>query len=370
MLETRGLGSIQDSSRAAQVELSSRTIGLLQSMDDEVVARHEEAKAVGGRLDVVWRESAERAQDEAGHAHEYALVAACRLWKAAAVEDIGKRASALDNVRLELTRIQEIQDSTTSTMGVPSKAGREEFARATGAEVRAGEGDRELLRAVTDEVASDTEGSDQQVSVAPAERGVTAAPAPSIPGRSQAGNDIKLTPSTTASPDITPVAGESTILQTAEAEMVVDLDQSFKSAEAVDAVVVDKAPVRGSSAATSLDENSSRRGDGESSRKGSLSAKRTTMASEVSSIELVVDESSSFVDVEAEMEDDVSDPARVGLKFLDVFALLIEKVLFVGLPTLVSGGSLVWQRVDNAVNGAKGRKGWKLLDRLKKDSAG
>ncbi|CBJ25588.1 expressed unknown protein [Ectocarpus siliculosus] len=370
VLETRGLGGIQDSSRAAQVELSSRTIGLLQSFDGEVVAGHEEAKAVGGRLDVVWRESAERARDEAGHAHEYALVAACRLWKAAAVEGTGKRASTSDSVRLELTRIQEIQDSTTSTMGVPSKVGRKEFARATGAEVRAGEGDRERLRAVEDEAARDMEGGDQQASVAPVERGVTAAPTPSFPGRSQADHDIKLTPPMTASPDITPVAGESTTVQTTEADMVVDLDQSVKSAEVVDAVVVDEAPVRGGSAATSRDENSSRRSrDGGLSRKGSLSAERTTMASEESSIELVVDESSSFVDVEAEMEDDVSDPARVGLKFLDVFALLIEKVLFVGLPTLVSGGSLVWQRVDNAVNGAKGRKGWKLLDRLKKDSA-
>ncbi|CAM9994999.1 unnamed protein product [Ectocarpus sp. 6 AP-2014] len=370
VLETRGLGGIQDSSRAAQVELSSRTIGLLQSFDGEVVAGHEEAEAVGERLDVVWRESAERARDEAGRAHEYALVAACRLWKAAAVEGTGKRASTSDSVRLELTKIQEVQYSTTSTMGVPSKVGREEFARATGAEVRAGEGDRERLRAVEDEAARDTEGGDQQASVAPVERGVTAAPAPSFPGRSQADHDIKLTPPMTASPDITPVAGESTTVQTTEAEMVVDLDQYVKSAEVVDAVVVDEAPVRGGSAATSRDENSSRRSrDGGLSRKGSLSAERTTMASEESSIELVVDESSSFVDVEAEMEDDVSDPARVGLKFLDVFALLIEKVLFVGLPTLVSGGSLVWQRVDNAVNGAKGRKGWKLLDRLKKDSA-
>lgn len=370
MLETRDLGAIQDSSRAAQVELSSITIGFLQSFDGEVVARHEEAKAVGGRLDVVWRESAERARNEAGHAHESALVAACRLWKAAAVEGIGKRASALDSVRLELTRIQEIQDSTTSTMGVPNKVG-EEFARATGAEARTGEGDGQRLRGAKYEAARDTEGGDQQARVAPVERGVTTAPAPSFPGRSQAENDIKPTPPMTASRDITPVAGESPIVQTAEAEMVVDLDQSLKSAEAVDAVVVDEAPVRGSSAATPLDEKSSRRsGDGESSRKGSLSGERATMASEVSSIELVVDESSSFVDVEAEMEDDVSDPTRVGLKFLDVFALLIEKVLFVGLPTLVSGGSLVWQRVDNAVNGAKGRKGWKLLDRLKKDSAG
>ncbi|CAM9576607.1 unnamed protein product [Ectocarpus sp. 8 AP-2014] len=371
VLETRGLGGIQDSSRAAQVELSSRTIGLLQSFDAEVVAGLEEAKAVGGRLDVVWRESAERARDEAGHAHEYALVAACRLWKAAAVEGTGKRASTLDSVRLELTRIQEIQDSTTSTVGVPSKVGREEIARAAGAEVRAGEGDRERLRAVKDEAARDTEGGDQQASVTPVERGVTAAPALSFPGRSQADHDIKLTPPMTTSPDITPVAGESTTVQTTEAEMVVDLDQSVKSAEVVDAVVVDEAPVRGGSAATSLGENSSRRsGDGGLCRKGSLSAERTTMASEESSIELVVDESSSFVDVEAETEDDVSDPARVGLKFLDVFALLIEKVFFVGLPTLVSGGSLVWQRVDNAVNGAKGRKGWKLLDRLKKDSTG
>ncbi|CAB1100397.1 unnamed protein product [Ectocarpus sp. CCAP 1310/34] len=371
MLQTRGLGGIQDSSRAAQVELSSRTIGLLQYFDGEVVAGHEEAKAVGGRLDVIWRESAERARDEAGRAHEYALVAACRLWKAAAVEGSGKRASTLDSVRLELTRIQDIQDSTTSTMGVPRKVGREEFARATGAEVRAREGDRERLRAVKDEAARDTEGGDQQASVSPVERGVTAAPAPSFPGRSQADHGVKLTPPMTTTPDITPVAGESTTVQTPEAEMVVDLDQSVKSAEVVDAVVVDEASVRGGSAATSLDENSSRRsGDGGLSRKGFLSAERTTIASEESSIELVVDKSSSFVDVEAEMEDDVSDPARVGLKFLDVFALLIEKVLFVGLPTLVSGGSLVWQRLDNAVNGAKGRKGWKLLDRLKKDSAG
>lgn len=84
----------------------------------------------------------------------------------------------------------------------------------------------------------------------------------------------------------------------------------------------------------------------------------------------IVDEVPSFVDTEAEVEDDLSDPKRVALKFFDVLALLIEKILFHGLPTIVSGGTLVWERLDNAVNGAKGRRGWRLLQRLKEEPVG
>lgn len=90
-------------------------------------------------------------------------------------------------------------------------------------------------------------------------------------------------------------------------------------------------------------------------------------ATEAVEVEVVVESPSVVLDVDARVEDDGPDSLTVSLKVLDILALLLEKVLFVAIPSVVSGGALVWARVDNAVNGGKGQRGWRLLPLLKKD---
>ncbi|CAM9151008.1 unnamed protein product [Discosporangium mesarthrocarpum] len=83
-------------------------------------------------------------------------------------------------------------------------------------------------------------------------------------------------------------------------------------------------------------------------------------------VQVVTDEDEGVVDATATVEDE-DEQNKVALKVLDVLALLVEKVLFTGVPALVLGGALAWERVDNAVNGARGRKGWRLLKCIKRD---
>lgn len=387
-MEARDLGDTRDGLGVPELEFSSNSLELLQSFDAEVIACQQEAKKVGGPLAVVWRESAERARDEAGHAHEHALVAACRLWEASAVDGIDQRACTVDGIRLALTKVEEEEVSPSSvlraegdkSMTVPSEVGRRRVSKAVGAKVWTERDKNVRLRMVKDEAARDTESIDQQADVAQVGEGTRVAYVASNDGGVQVEDlvsDVEATPGT-APPDITRVTAETAMYQnvtsgatTVDAEVNPDFGQSSTSVDAVDAKIVRDTTVMRSSVAPSLNARGTRHiGGGGSSRNDLPSEMPEIMAADTSSIEVVVDESSSYVDVEAEVEDDVSDPARVGLKFLDVSALLIEKVIFVGLPTLVSGGSLVWERVDNAINGAKGRKGWKLLTRLKKDSIG
>lgn len=379
-MEARDLGDSRDGLGVSKVEFSSDSLELLQSFDAELVACQQEAKKVGGPLAVVRRESAERAQDEAGHAHEHALVAACRLWEASAVQDCkDQRASAIDRIRLELTKMEEAKSSTSSVLPAeavkpimaPSVVGRRKFSTVAG---RTEITKNEWLRVGTDEAARDTNNGNHQTMVAHEGEGTRAASNDCGAQVQESVSDVEVTPGT-APPDVTPFTPEKEMGQnvksgatTVDTEIYLQADPSSVSVDAVDAMIVKDSSAMRSSVAPSLDARGIRLGgSGESSR---YDASPGFIATDTSSIEVVVDESSSYVDVEVEVEDDVSDPARVGLKFLDVFALLIEKVIFVGLPTIVSGGSLVWERVDNAINGAKGRKGWKLLTRLKKDSIG
>lgn len=365
LVEARELGSIQDGVEASTLEFSTTTLELLQAFEDEVISRQQEAKTVGRLLAVVWGESEERARDEAGRAHEHALVAACRLWEASAVEGMDQRARRIDNLRLGLTRVKEKRQPSPSLEGaegdssarVASKAERK-GSSVVAAEERFSERiTTERLQVAQGEAERETESSNQRASVPPpplVDGGSGGASIPAVDGGTQVEGsvpDVKPYRKMT-SPDPTPVAAGAKMAKNVDSEGNPDINQPSGSDNAIDATLVSDATVVSSV----------------SSPNGYEESKGT--ASDTSSIELVVGETASYVDVEVEVEDDVSDPTRVGLKFLDVSALLIEKIIFVGLPTLVSGGSLVWERVDNAINGAKGRKGWKLLKGLKKDSIG
>lgn len=363
LVEAVEVGNSQEGEEASKLAFSTTSLELLQAFEDEVVSRRQEAKTVGRLLAVVWGESEERARDEAGRAHEYALVAACRLWEASAVESIDQRARRIDNLRLALTKAKDEEGASQlfegaerdSSAGVDPVAERNDLSQV--AKERLSErATTERLRTLQGGAERDTESSDQQTSSMPpsVDGGLKVASIPAIDGGMQVEDAVPGVKATRkmASSDPFPVAARAKMAKNVDKEMGPDIDQPSGSDDAFDATLVSEATVV--SSAASLD--------------GYEESRRT--ASDMSSIEVVVGETTSFVDVEAEVEGDVSDPTRVGLKFLDVSALLIEKILFVGLPTLVSGGSLVWERVDNAINGAKGRKGWKLLKRLKKDSIG
>lgn len=369
-------GEIQGGIGREKLEVASSSLELLQLFDDEISTRQQEAKAVGRSLAVVWRESDERARDEAGLAHEDALVTACRLWKASAVESMDQRARAVERVRLELRRAKEVKSFTPSVAGAEEDRPAEVAVEArqesssgvvSGAQVVVDEAKNGRVRAVPDATADDKGRNSQQSSVvssvaqvdevASVDNGVQVEDAEPV----VKGNDLK-----SAATDSTPVvtAGTKTA-QDVGTETNAAINRTFSSVDALDATVV--------SDSTGRDGTQLGDGDSSSRTRGVVTENPERKASpdtSSSNIEVVVDESSSsYVDVEVEVEDDVSDPTRVGLKVLDVSALLIEKVLFVGLPSLVSGGSLVWERVDNAMNGAKGRKGWRLLKRLKKDES-
>ena len=362
LVEARELGVTKNRVEASELEFSTTTVELLQAFEDEVVSRQQDANTVGKLLAVVWGESAERARDEVGRAHEHALVAACRLWEASGVEGMDQRARRIDNLRLELTRVKEEGASSPPLKGAEgdrsarvAPAERKDSS-VVAAEERFSETNTsiESLQAAQGEAELQTESSNQQASVPPppVDESLGGVSIPAVDGGTQAEGWVPNVKPTRkmASPDPTPVAARMKMAEKVDIEMNPAIDQPSGSEGAIDAALVGDATVVSSA----------------SSPNGYEESKRTSDTS----IEVVVGETASYVDVEVEVEDDVSDPTRVGLKFLDVSALLIEKILFVGLPTLVSGGSLVWERVDNAINGAKGRKGWKLLKRLKKDAIG
>ncbi len=384
--KARDLGEIRNDLGVGKLEFSSNSLELLQSFDDEVSSRQQEAKAVGRLLAVVWRESAERARDEAGHAHEHALVVACRLWEASAVESMAQRARVIDRVRQELSKAEEVKKNSApslssteedSPVGVDvERLQKSSSSSVAGAQLNANRGAGQVVQdtgrnnqqssvAQVDEIARVQSGAQVADNSGPVVEATSRSAPPNYTqfnAGAQVKDDsepvVKATPRS-ATLDVTPVTAGTKIAQIAEdIETNPDVTQSSSSVAVLDATVVSDSAGRG---------DSELRG-GESSI-GSITGDLASKDSGATiSIEVVVGESSSYVDVEGEVEDDVSDPTKVGLKVLDVTALLIEKVLFVGLPTLVSGGSLVWERVDNAMNGAKGRKGWRLLKRLRKDS--
>ncbi|CAM9440548.1 unnamed protein product [Hapterophycus canaliculatus] len=375
LLEVRDQSDNSHNLWAAKLEFSSELEDILWAFDDEVVACQEEAKMVGRPLAVVRQESPERARNEAGNAHEYAFLVACRLWDASAVEGVGKPAQESEGIDRDFNTVQNLQVTTTpvfetevvKSLGVANDVGEENLAMVSGAELSTRTAKTEQSRATEDGAARDTESSVQQARVTQVDEATSIAYAPNtcrapagVPGE----ETIAMLATSGTGTDFTR-APDGTIV---DAEETVGYNQSSSSAEVVHVTVVYDATTVVRSVAASGSGQSVREVRGKKrSREGLLPEEPRRTGSDASNIEVVVDRSSSYVDVEAEVEEDVSEPTRIGLKFLDVSALLIEKLLFVGLPTLVSGGSLVWERVDNARNGAKGRKGWKLLKRLKKD---
>lgn len=362
------LGDVAGMQRLVDLDSSYGSQELQLSFDSENNARHRDGRAVGGMLGVVWRESAERDKDDATKTYEVALAAACRLWEACAVESTSEPASVIESNTQELTAVENIVASTA----MPSENERVGAAEVVAAEQLTLDAQKEYARTDIDEQASTTENSDQRERIAQTDGGITTS-------TTSIDNDVQVQDSsigaapTITQPEITPVnaapepsAGVGHVGVDRETLSEV----SKISSGAVDANVVSDATVVRGSVARSLNKRNMRQASEEERPcSGSSPAETSRVSFKESSIEVVVDDTSSFVDTEAEVED-ISDQTKVGLKVLDVFALLLEKVLFVGLPMVVSGGALVWERVDNAMNGAEGRKGWKLLSKLKHDPGG
>ena len=351
------------------------------SFDGEKNACHRDRKSVGELLGVVWRKAAERDKDDAMKTYEDALAAACRLWEACAVESTGDPANVIENsTAQELTLVENIAASTAPT---PGSGGAFSMAKATEKErigvTEVAEAEQEALGAETEyariemnEQASTIETSDQREREAQTNGGITTSTT-SIDDDVQVEDFPVGAARTITQPEITPVvaapeptAGVGKVDD--DGEKLSDVLQS--NVGAVDAdIVSDATVIRGPITKSLKNRNMRQSSEEERPRSGSSPSETSTVPSGESSIEVVVDDTSSFVDTEAEVED-ISDQTKVGLKVLDVFALLLEKILFVGLPMVVSGGALVWERVDNAMYGAEGRKGWKLLSKLKHDPGG
>lgn len=362
-----------------ELDFVSGVLEILQSLDDEIIGHRREAEGVEERLDVVRRESPERASGDGRNAHEEALMAAFRLWEASVVDRRNERARTIDRIALELARMEGAELSTPPSpeeeagypAAMPTEAGRAGVAE-VGKTWRRNEGAKAEYVKPQGYVETRSVGSsnDEHRRVSRSDTGTPESVA-SVDGDTE----VKGSP---AGPEISrrrsapkPKADGVVLDVTIDAVKVdpnpdFSFDLPFEEANVVEATVVSDATVMKVLGVGSLEERGRRpSGSEDASNQGRLWEESSRAASDESTIE-VVGKTQSFVDIEVDVED-VPDQTKVALKVLDVSALLIEKVLFVGLPTVISGGALVWERVDNAVNGAKGRKGWRLLNRLKKD---
>lgn len=382
MRRLQDLSNVAGMQRLVERDSSYGSQELQLLFDGEQIARHRDRRAVGELLGIVWRESAERDKDDAMKTYEDALAAACCLWEACEVESTSEPANVIESsTTQELTVVENIVASTAPTPeagGAFSMAKPTERERVGVTEVAEAEGDTlgaetEYARIEMNEQASTIETSDQQERTAQTDGGITTSTT-SIDDDVQVEDFPVGVARTMTQPEITPVVvapaptadvGKVDV----DGEKLSDVFQSNVGA-VDDADIVSDATVIRDSVARSLNIRNMRQSSEEDRpRPGSSPSETSTVPSQESSIEVVVDDTSSFVDIDAEVED-ISDQTKVGLKVLDVFALLLEKVLFVGLPMVVSGGALVWERVDNAMYGAEGRKGWKLLSKLKHDPGG
>lgn len=404
--------------RGLALDVVSRSLELLRSFDEERIRRQLEAGKAKDRLDVVRQDSAERGQADAGKVHEEALVAACRLWEASAVEGISKRVGIVDRIKVEVARVEKADVSTLSEqerrdaldLSVDVEYRKTSVAKFTETEQWSKDVKTERVR---------VQGGRQGGIPGGKQEGIPGSKQGGIPGGKQGGrpggkqggmpgskqggmpgesdqqvnieqrlgvsvskaatdiqvqSGVEATP-VVAPPKVTTVSATSVVtsyfaMDDVDATGEIAFDSGSRGAkDAVDASIVCDATVVSDLVARPVNNLKTRNMSTERVEKSgnSLSTKTAGVASDESSIEVVLDQTQPFVDIEAEVEDDLSDPTRVGLKVLDVIALLIEKVFFIGLPALVSGGSLVWERVDNAINGAKGRGGWELHKGLKKD---
>lgn len=344
---------------------------LLQEFDAFRAHSLFEEGLVNDWLSCVCQESPERALNEAARVHEDALMAAVRLWEASTLPEAEKRAGAFARISQEMASVTEEEVSRSYSeriSGHTNEAGGPETAESL--EVSGKLNDERSLTGDTDPRAVDMAGGGMPSKSSVSEmlqQESTAIEDPSRKGLAGVkGNRLRERPSDGMGVDTTPVDPKVSSADPAEPVETKLVEEFTAQVDAVlDATVVSEAVAR-----TLYERTTSRQPEEERTDVLNGSPAQdvpTSTPSEQASIAVVVDESASFVDAEAEVEDDVSEASKVGLKILDVTALLVEKVLFVGLPTVISGGALMWERLDNAVNGARGREGWTLLKRLKKD---
>lgn len=356
-------------------DVVARTLELLQEFGVEMGNRPPEADIVDDQLDTVLRESSERLGREAENVYEDALVAAARLWEAGALDRANRQMNAFERVVKEAARMDE-PDTAVSVTAIPKQP-----IAVSVADV-GDEADNVSVTAVPSklEPMSSSVGSEggqtgviKGTNQLQAESGHQTQAATFKMPRAGVGHR-KLKPATDMkASDVELSEGsepqELTSITTIEPEELEFPDAAMAGNDvALDATVVSE------SIASTLDERflpqQADSVDGEE-LDGSRPVARSSVASGETTIEVVTGGNQrSVVDTEAEVEDDASELGTIFLKVLDVSALLLEKILFVGLPTILSGGALVWERVDNATNGAKGRKGWRLLKTLKKYGSG
>lgn len=369
----RDCTKVLDGQRLAE-DFVCTSVGLLQSLADEQTRLQQGADTVEARLGTVWRQTAERANYYGGGLHEDALVAACRLWEASAAE-VRKGGAGITNIE---ECVREVKREVFERDGESEEVSPKDAA----AEGR--KGGRTHAIPITETGGQDaTRGNGQPDKDPRSHAGERNAwqdsEAHVRSGRSKTTvgpNDSKKVGESPYTVHAVPsmAAGPGSSVDTAEPNVIVDISdagysQSFTRESALNKVM-DATVVSDSTTQLPREGEKPTSGGPNKSTSTQLVPERLTrVGSEELGIEVVVDDTQTFVDIEADVED-ISDSVKVGMKVLDVAALLLEKVFFVGLPTLVSSGALIWERVDNAVNGAKGREGWVLLKRLKKDALG
>ena len=333
----------------------SDAIATLCSFDVEKMGPHREKNAVEEQVDVVRRDSAERATGDASRAHEEAFIAACRLWDASA-RSYGEQPSTIESIRMELAKLEQNEVLVSEMEELePWRNSNAQVGTAT----TAPDGSFPGIPSIKEQESKAREESWTQGKTGREAESARARHNSRFGGSSPPG---AITPEPTR-PNGAPIVAESGLPTRSTSQEIKRFDLSVEVG-AVDATVLTVPTVRDATVVSGIFDRSDEDPLGvEASSAGRVDGSAVIATYELASE--IVSETPSFVDTEAEVEDDLSDPIRLGLKFLDVLALLLEKVIFNGLPTIVSGGSLVWERVDNALNGAKGRRGWRLLRRIK-----
>lgn len=308
-----------NATRGQDEELTPEFVGgaieVLYLLDDERTHQRQ-SDAINEQIGIVRLQSAERAKVDAAYAHEEAFLAACRLWEASATIAYGEQPRTIEWIRMDLAKLEEAE------IEVPSAPVKEEEKL-------------DLWRE-----------SNARVSLATEKQETDAR------GKAHRQESWFLEEQDKADPS-GGVGHHDPPLDSPSVDTKVSRDRKGFDCPVHDATVV-------SDTVEALPGKENR------GLEASIGGRSDESMITVIGSELVND-LPSFIDAEAEVEDDLLDPAKLGLKFLDVLALLLEKVIFDGLPVIASGGALVWDRIDNAINGAKGQSGWRLLRRLKKD---
>lgn len=331
-----------------------------------------EAGLVDDWLSCVCQESPERPLNEAARVQEDALMAAVRLWEVSTLPEAEERVGGFARISKEMASVAEGGVLRSYDTRISSNTNRIEVPKAENSDidVSGGINDERTLIGDTDPRAVGMVGGGMPPKSLVSDMLQQEGSAIENTSREEVEGMKDDRPPERSSDrvgmDATPIDSEVPSANPAEpVEIQSEEESTAQVGEVLDATVVSEAVAR-----TLYERTTSRQQKEEHADVLNGSPAQDVPAnipSGQASIAVVVDEGESFVDAEAEVEDDVSEASKVGLKILDVTALLVEKVLFVGLPTVVSGGALIWERLDNAANGAKGREGWTLLKRLKND---